>query len=502
MKKITIKKKLPKAQNGAFMASITGSAKEADERAKAQQSASQYNAVMEGVGKVPVIGGVIKGVTAVGDAIGEPIKEKSERVDSRGFINTKKASTNAAIGGAFNPLKVMTNKDVSTGDKLGTFVPGLNLLTGASGRYADKLRKRARTQYLTGLEEKGKDLITSGNNTQGTVMRKGTKKVLLPNLEVERDEIVAKKINGKYKVKADFKGGPTHEEGGIQYSADKGDVVFPKKDRQKVVAALKTKDNNKLDMIKNKLPEMSLKGKPKAKFGAVVKDVFGKAKGYANKEDAAGRTNISKALDYTSSIATLGKSLKKPETVSRNFLSPDKIEYKDRSSKVRQDVMDASKIESSNIDRMTGGNAGVALANKRASVANKMKAMTSINVAEVSRADQIKARNVGEKSRVKAINLELVNKYNELDAQNRAASGAYQDQAISDMNRIRNQQITDELNAKRDKRMLEMVKSNNPNVVVDDSGKLTTKGKAAKYSKIPKMPDISIKAKKRKDFSK
>jgi hypothetical protein len=66
-----------------------------------------YNTVMGGVSKAGPIGGVIGGISAIGDAIGKPIREHAERVNTNtgGYQDISGARQTAIIGGLFNPLK-------------------------------------------------------------------------------------------------------------------------------------------------------------------------------------------------------------------------------------------------------------------------------------------------------------------------------------------------------------------------------------------------------------
>jgi hypothetical protein len=87
-------------------------------------------------------------------------------------------------------------------------------------------------------------------------------------IEVERDELIFSKRGGKYRLKADFKGGKTHEQGGEDYVAKEGDVIYPGKMRSKVISAYKRRDTAALESMRLKLPKDS----PNGKFPDGVKD--------------------------------------------------------------------------------------------------------------------------------------------------------------------------------------------------------------------------------------
>jgi hypothetical protein len=74
-------------------------------------------------------------------------------------------------------------------------------------------------------------------------------------IEVEKDELIFKKVGGRYKLKADFQGGKTHEQGGEPYTAQEGDVIYPGKQRAKVLSAYNKGDYAALETMRMKLPK-------------------------------------------------------------------------------------------------------------------------------------------------------------------------------------------------------------------------------------------------------
>lgn len=77
----------------------------------------------------------------------------------------------------------------------------------------------------------------------------GTKQI-----EVEKDEIVLRKNGKAFKRVADFKGGKSHMEGGEDYTAQDGDIIFPGKMRNVVNAALRTRNWRRLESMRQQLP--------------------------------------------------------------------------------------------------------------------------------------------------------------------------------------------------------------------------------------------------------
>jgi len=80
-------------------------------------------------------------------------------------------------------------------------------------------------------------------------------------IEVEKDELIFSKTpTGKYILKADFYDGKTHNQGGEDYQADQGDIIFPGKDRKKVIKAYKAQDYPKLEAMRVSLPKDTTDG--------------------------------------------------------------------------------------------------------------------------------------------------------------------------------------------------------------------------------------------------
>jgi len=75
------------------------------------KAAQSENAVMSGVSAIPVVGGIIGGVDAFGEAIGGPIRKNLEKTDHAGNINNPgKVKSGAIIGGLFDPIKALTTR--------------------------------------------------------------------------------------------------------------------------------------------------------------------------------------------------------------------------------------------------------------------------------------------------------------------------------------------------------------------------------------------------------
>ena len=74
------------------------------------------------------------------------------------------------------------------------------------------------------------------------------------NIEVEKDEIVLRKVGKAFLKVADFKNGKPHSMGGEPYTASEGDIIFPGKKRYAVDQALRTRDWKRLESMRVMLP--------------------------------------------------------------------------------------------------------------------------------------------------------------------------------------------------------------------------------------------------------
>ncbi|KKN15620.1 hypothetical protein LCGC14_0984260, partial [marine sediment metagenome] len=73
-------------------------------------------------------------------------------------------------------------------------------------------------------------------------------------IEVEKDEIVLRKIGKTYKKVADFKGGKTHQQGGEDYMAVEGDVIIPRIKAAKAEFLIANRRWSALESMRQKLP--------------------------------------------------------------------------------------------------------------------------------------------------------------------------------------------------------------------------------------------------------
>jgi hypothetical protein len=98
--------------------------------------------------------------------------------------------------------------------------------------------------------------------------------LIVPNqslIEVEKNELIFRKVGSKTKLIADFQNGKLHNEGGEDYVAQEGDIIMPKAKRKKIMNMVDKSSGFVIDKLRfdrevNKLP----KDKDKAALGTIV----------------------------------------------------------------------------------------------------------------------------------------------------------------------------------------------------------------------------------------
>lgn len=107
------------------------------------------------VGQTGPIGGAVSGIAAIGDKIGKPIKERSERVDAQGnLIDPSAAGRNAVIGGLFSPSKALATRNEMK----------------KAGFDGFKI-KGAKKEYTRFLEDKAKDAIEAEQKAENEAIQ-------------------------------------------------------------------------------------------------------------------------------------------------------------------------------------------------------------------------------------------------------------------------------------------------------------------------------------------
>lgn len=182
-------------------------------------------------------------------------------------------------------------------------------------------------------------------------------------------------------------------------------------------------------------------------------------------EKIARRERLGESLEnigsYAPAISNIVQGMQRPSRVTKRFLTPDTLEYKDRSAGLRKESDIQARMDAENAARFSGGSAQVARAGKAMASTAKSKRSQAISEGEAARADAIQAQNVGIRNQAKAGNLELANQYEAMDAQNRAAVDAYFNRGMSDLYNIGRQKRMDKKMEKQQDLMLKMLEQRN-----------------------------------------
>src|SRR6478609_2655626 len=122
--------------------------------------------VMGAVSQAGPIGGVIGGVAGIGDKIGEPVKQKSESLNSDGTLNNESAARrNAIIGGIASPSKALAIRSSYKGGY--TDISGKGYTAFLEKQAQDQL-KQVEAANLASQQQQG--LVNRDNNDfDGTI---------------------------------------------------------------------------------------------------------------------------------------------------------------------------------------------------------------------------------------------------------------------------------------------------------------------------------------------
>lgn len=139
-------------------------------------------------------------------------------------------------------------------------------------------------------------------------------------------------------------------------------------------------------------------------------------------------------LKYASSLNKGAMSLKDTDKVERRFVTPEEVEYEDRSATQRRTTAEQRNFETQRL-RGKGLSAGQVQAYGNQIGSRYLRANEAINEREAARQDGIDASNVGVRNQAELTNLNLANKYDMEDDQADAAKQKYRDEFYSDVSK-------------------------------------------------------------------
>jgi len=210
-------------------------------------------------GKVAgVAGGVMSGIGTATSMFKDINMSTNERMDDRGMVTHDvnwagniggMAKAGFEIGSNFGPWGMLIGTAAGAiAGTVGSVVDSDNQPEHDDiRRMGEKFALGNQIQTIRGENTFAKQPVMQAED--GMDVKGDTKQI-----EVERDEIVLRKIGKMFKKVADFKGGKPHEMGGEPYTATEGDVIIPGKDRIKVNRMLKNRRWSAIESYRQALP--------------------------------------------------------------------------------------------------------------------------------------------------------------------------------------------------------------------------------------------------------
>lgn len=304
-------------------------------------------------------------------------------------------------------------------------------------------------------------------------------------IEVEKDELVFSRSGKNYKLKADFKGGKTHEEGGEPYIASEGDVIYPGKHRGKVMSAYKRGDFAALESMRLNLPkdkpnpinmygnkgidpykttqQFNPDGTPNLYSMQVEQpasqtptdNTYGQSlnlEGYkgTNFAGTEGPNGLAKTGEVTPSFNkpvktnsgagvnaaaglvqaaptiynTMRGTFAKAQQPARRFYNPTKYNYTDLSDPNRRLAQEQNTVDKYNAGTVAGSRGQVQSYLSQAGI-NNYKRQADINNFEIGRHSEVNNMNTQLENQAKGTNLQLANEYDNQALQNEAKRTEY-----------------------------------------------------------------------------
>lgn len=258
-------------------------------------------------------------------------------------------------------------------------------------------------------------------------------------VEVERNEMLFRKINGKFKLVADFKNGATHEAGGIDIEAQEGDVIIPGNKRGDILKILGkngviTKEGEPaFESIRLQLPKEG----EEAQLGLNIDP----------------NTAISTVSRLIPAVSNISLGSQRPQRTTRRFVSPEEAEFVDISQEALNLANTAFTEDVENITRFSGGQAGTLLSNVGAATARRNRARSNIAATTAQRAQQVENFNVRQRNIADRINTNLALGFDIQDLQNEAAINRFLQEGLTQVSDIGQQLARERGLASRDERM-------------------------------------------------
>jgi hypothetical protein len=204
-------------------------------------------------------------------------------------------------------------------------------------------------------------------------------------------------------------------------------------------------------------------------------DVNAESDDVSTKSDSTGNKKSKFDLNNMAELAPIGYNLGqglfgKPEKVKRRNYNPNLEQYVDTSQTTRREADSLYKGALSNSRNLSGGSVANARANNQVAANAKFNAVNQIDSQEFGKQVDINNRNTNTLNNAKLTNLELDNKYDEIDSMNQAKKQEALSQGLTELGQLgsRNKSEKNELNAH--KHAWNMLSKGNYKVDVNEAG--------------------------------
>lgn len=216
--------------------------------------------VANGVGGNSVLNAAnsaLEGAGTVANIVKNISKKTSERMDEKGMIThkvTPGANMLGAASAGYNIGKNFGPWGAAIGAGVGAIAGGVASIFDNNKQPTAEDQLSTRKRFELGQEiqtiqsenavAKQQLMAEDGMNVLGNTKQ----------IEVERNEVVLRKIGNTFKKVADFKHGKPHSQGGEEYVASPGDIIFPGKLRNKINHMLTNRRWSSIESERMRLP--------------------------------------------------------------------------------------------------------------------------------------------------------------------------------------------------------------------------------------------------------
>lgn len=240
---------------------------------------------------------------------------------------------------------------------------------------------------------------------------------------------------------ADFNGGLTHEEGGIDTTVLEGDVIFPGSKRKEILNMLDS--NGFVSKVKEPMFETE-----RLKLPADT-DENNEAQEGLN-FDVLG----SIGAQLIPALTNVVEGIQQPEPVTRRFVRPQQMRFIDTSQQQLREAEEQVTADAEALTRTAGGSAGAVLANVGAASARRLRTRNRVLADRAQQAQQVENINVQMQNEADRLNTQLDLQFDLQEAQDQAQARNIRRQGLTQFADIGQQQIREKQLRERDEKMM------------------------------------------------